>query len=153
MLSGLAEKISVLIEPVVVDAGAELVDVVYLSEHGRWVLRVYVDKDGGINIDEISRISREISSLLDVEDIIERRYSLEVSSPGLDRPLTKPEHFRRVIGKDLRLRTVEPIEGRRNFKGTLEGFSGDKLTIKDSDGLSFEVEFGNIDRARLDVAI
>lgn len=140
-----------LIEPVVASLGMELVDVVFVQEHGSPILRIYADKEGGITIGDITDISREISTVLDVEDFIDKKYMLEVSSPGLDRPLTKPEHFEKVVGKKIRVRIKEAMDGRRNFKGTLDSCTDDMLKITDNDGVEFEIELGNVDKARLEI--
>ncbi len=152
---GIENSIKALIEPVVDDMGFELVEVEYLQAYGSWVLRLYVDKPGGIGIDEITRVSREVSTILDVEDIanLKGTYSLEVSSPGLDRPLVKPEHFTLAIGKRARIRTKAPVGGQKNFKGVIESFSDNIITIVDDEEKNFKIEIDNIDKARLEVVI
>lgn len=150
---GIENSIKKLIEPVVEEMGFELVEVEYLQAHGAWVLRLYVDKPGGISIDEITRVSREAGTILDVEDIITGGYSLEVSSPGLERPLVKPEHFTRAIGKRARIRTKAPIEGRKIFNGLIEGFSDGTLTFVDTESKSYKIDIENIDKARLSADI
>ena len=150
---GIENSIRALIEPVVDDMGFELVEVEYLQAYGSWVLRLYVDKPGGIGIDEITRVSREAGTILDVEDIIKGAYSLEVSSPGLDRPLVKPEHFTQSIGKRARVRTKTLTCGRKNFKGEIVSFSDGVLLIVDDEQNSFKIDIDNIDKARLEVVI
>ncbi|MBE9532340.1 MAG: ribosome maturation factor RimP [Proteobacteria bacterium] len=150
---GIENSIKALVEPVVEDMGFELVEVEYLQAYGSWVLRLYVDKPGGIGIDDITRVSREVNTILDVEDTIKGAYSLEVSSPGLDRPLVKPEHFTSVIGKRARIRTKALVDGRKNFKGEITGFSDGVVTIDDDEENSFKIDIENIDKARLEVVI
>lgn len=153
MNHGIENSVKKLIEPVVEEMGFELVEVEYLQAHGDWVLRLYVDKPGGITIGEITRVSREAGTILDVEDIIRGGYSMEVSSPGLDRPLVKPEHFTRAIGKSASIRTKTPVDGRKRFKGLIEGFSDGTLTFVDTDSKSYKIEISNIDKARLTIDI
>jgi ribosome maturation factor RimP len=102
------------------DMAFELVDVVFASERGRWVLRVYVDKDGGITLDDCARVSRELGTLVEVHEIIDQPYTLEVSSPGLDRPLKNEKDFRRAVGMKIKIKTIAPVEGQKQFVGQLQ---------------------------------
>src|SRR3990170_3010054 len=149
----LEEKVKEIAEPLIRDFGMELVDVSYLHESGRWVLRVFIDKPGGVTLDDCSSISRERGTLLDVENIIPRSYVLEVSSPGLDRPLIKEKDFVTAAGKKINLRTKQPIEGRRKFKAVVVGVTGGKVVLKDSEGKVWEIELSNVDKARCEVGI
>ena len=149
----LEENVKEIAEPLIADFGMELVDVSYLHEFGRWVLRVFIDKPGGVTLDDCSSISRELGTLLDVEDIIPRSYVLEVSSPGLDRPLIKEKDFVNAAGKKINLKTKLPIEGRRNFKAVIVGVTGGKVVLKDSEGKVWEIELSNVDKARCEVEI
>jgi ribosome maturation factor RimP len=115
------------------------------SRGGR-VLRLYLDKEGGPNIDELGRVSRELSELLDAQDIVEGSYTLEVSSPGINRPLKKPEHFRRFTGKRVRIRTRDMIEGRRSFLGTLSEVTGERIKIE-VEGKQYEIPFSTIEKS------
>ena len=146
-------RVKVLVEPVVLDLGFELVDVEYVQAHGTWVLRLFVDKPDGITIDEITLVSREAGALLDIEDFMPKKYSLEVSSPGLERPLVKPEHFLSAVGKLAKIKTRAPVDGRKNFKGTIDAFVDGSVTLTDNEGNSYGIEIGNIDKARLEVVI
>lgn len=161
------EQVRSIAEPIVSDLGLDLVAVIYLNEDGRQILRLLIDRpvdatsesdsSGGVTVGECSRISRELSTLLDVEDIVASRYSLEVSSPGLDRPLMRKKDFVSVVGKKISLKTKEPVDGRRNFKVTLEAASedaeADTITVKDSEGRLYELEYLNIDKARLEIEL
>lgn len=118
-----------LLKPLVDEQGFELVDVEYVREAGNWYLRAYIDKPGGIAVDDCEMISRALSDLLDQEDYIEQSYILEVSSPGLGRPLKKMKDFARSIGKDVEVRTYRAIEGRKEFTGILKSYSEDDFTI------------------------
>lgn len=159
-LNPIEEKVHAIAEPIVCDLGLELVAVVYLVEDGRQILRLLIGRPGdgtlgGVTVGECTKISRELSTLLDVEDIVPERYSLEVSSPGLDRPLMRKKDFLSAIGKKINLKTKEPIEGRRNFKVTLEAASedSDNIVVKDSEDRSYEIEYLNIDKARLEIEL
>lgn len=137
-----------LCEPVAESYGLELVQVQYHREDHGWVLRILVDRPGGVSVDECGSLSREVSDLLDVEDLIDTSYNLEVSSPGLDRPLTKPSDFDRFAGQEITLKTVRPVEGRRNFKGTLEGIQ-DEVVMIESDGMKYELNWSEVQKANL----
>ncbi len=151
--TALAEKVKELAEPVVDELGLELVDVVYATESGRRILRVIIDGPGGVTIDDCTMVSRELGTLLDVEDVVPESYSLEVSSPGLDRPLVREKDFRNAVGKNIRLRTKEPLDGRRNFRAVLVGVGDDSVTLEDSEGRLWKIELSNIDKARLEVVL
>ena len=104
MSSEVTARVAEMVEPVLSASGIELVDIEYLSEGGHMVLRIFIDTESGITMNEIGSVSREISTLLDVENIVDGRYSLEVSSPGLERPLRKPSHFKDAVGKAARIK-------------------------------------------------
>lgn len=137
-----------LVGPVVTSLGCELVDVRCLTERGRSVLRLKIDREGGVTVEDCSRISREVGTLLDVEESIRSRYDLEVSSPGLDRPLTGEADFVRYAGKVAAIRTGEPIDGRRNFKGVLKGVEEDRVIVV-IDGQEHRVPIALIERGHL----
>lgn len=128
--------------------GMEVVDVELRREGSRAgrVLRLYLDKHGGPNIDELGRVSRQLSELLDTQDIVEGSYTLEVSSPGINRPLKKPEHFQRFIGKRVRVRTGDMIEGRRSFLGILNEVTGEKIKLE-VEGKQYEIPFSMIEKS------
>jgi len=132
----IAEQISSLADPVVDALGLELVDVEYLTQGGRWIVRVYVDREGGVTLDECAMLSRELGPLLDVKDVIPHEYVLEVSSPGLNRRLKKEKDFVWARGKKVKLRTRNPVDGRRNFTGML-------TDVREGD-LLLEVEGGTV---------
>lgn len=113
-------KVTEFVSPVLNEMGFELVDIEYLSQYGRWVLRIYADKEGGITLDECARVSREVGDLMDVKDLIPHEYVLEVSSPGLNRPLKKEKDFEKAIGKNVKIKMFAPVNGRRRFTGYLK---------------------------------
>ena len=122
-------KTEALLQPLVDANGFELVDVEYVKEAGNWYLRAYIDKPGGIAVDDCEVISRALSDLLDKEDYISDSYILEVSSPGLGRPLKKEKDFARSIGKEIEVRTYRAIEGQKEFTGILKEYDQDSFTI------------------------
>jgi ribosome maturation factor RimP len=129
MVAQAVEKVARLIEPILDDMGIELVDVVYLSEGGRWILRIYVDRDGGISLDDCVQVSREIEDVIEVRDFFRQPYVLEVSSPGLNRPLKREKDFARALGKKVAIQMASPVEGRRNFKGRLSSLEDGVLCV------------------------
>ena len=108
--------------PIMNEFRFELVDVEYVKEGSNWYLRAYIDKPGGITVDDCEAVSRRLSDLLDEEDFIDDAYILEVSSPGLGRPLKKDKDFARSIGEEVEIRTFRPVDHEREFTGVLKGF-------------------------------
>ena len=142
------DELARLLEPTVERLGYEIADL-ELKLGGRGgVVRVFIDHPDGIGLDDCEKVSRAISALLDVEDPIPGHYDLEVSSPGLDRKLTKPAHFHRFTGETLKVRMRFPIEGRKRFRGTLVS-SDDENIVVDVDGESHTLPMATIDTARL----
>jgi ribosome maturation factor RimP len=134
--------------PLAEQKGLEIVDIELRREGSRGgrVLRLYLDKEGGPNMDDLSGVSRSLSELLDLHDVVEGSYTLEVSSLGVNRPLKRPEHFVRFVGKKVRVRTREPIKGRRSFIGHLLEVRTDCIAI-DQDGARCEIPFRMIERS------
>lgn len=112
----------------------ELVDVEYVKEAGNWYLRAYIDKEGGITVDDCEIVSRAFSDRLDAEDFIDDAYIMEVSSPGLGRPLKKEKDYKRSMGKELEIRTYRAIERNREFYGILTAYDDNSVTIEEEDG-------------------
>ncbi len=124
-----------LARPLAEAAGCSLWDVEYVREAGTWFLRVYIDCPGGVNINQCEAVSRPLSDALDELDPIEGSYVLEVSSAGADRPLKKPVHFRAFLGHEVELRLYRPLEGRKDFRGLLSGYSDEgDVTLSLADG-------------------
>ncbi|OPZ92673.1 MAG: Ribosome maturation factor RimP [Firmicutes bacterium ADurb.Bin419] len=126
--------------PVVSSHSFELVDVEFIKEGTNWYLRIYIDKPGGITIDDCQIVSEEISDILDKKDPIDQSYFLEVSSPGLDRPLKKDSDFERFKGELVEVKVFKPIDGRKSFEGELLGLIDNKITIKIDDKSNMEFE-------------
>ena len=142
------DELLAMLEPAVERLGYEVsdLDVKLGGKHG--VLRVFIDKPDGIGLDDCEKVSRAISALLDVEDPLPGHYDLEVSSPGLDRKLTKPAHFQRFAGETVKVQMRFPIEGRRRFRGTLVS-SDDENIVVEVDGVAHTLPVATIDTARL----
>ena len=137
-----------LVEAVIRSEGMELLEVEYRCESHGWVLRLFIDQEDGITVDDCAQISRLVGDLMDVADPIVNQYHLEVSSPGLNRPLRKWEHFHRYLGSIVDVRTSTSIHNRRKFKGKLIDARPEEFTIA-CEGSVFEVPLSFLERARL----
>ena len=130
MTESVLKEIERLIEPVLAEMGIALVDMEFSSEQNRRILRIYADRSTGINLDDCAMVSREIGNLLDVKDLLQHHYVLEVSSPGLNRPLKREKDFLRAIGQKIKVKTAVPLKGRKNFSGVLQSFENGTLQLK-----------------------
>jgi ribosome maturation factor RimP len=146
------EHVKALIQEYLDDNGIELVDIMYRREQGGMVLRLLVDTQEGIRIDECEALNKHLSESLDRNDIINERYTIEVASPGLDRHLTTDRDFERVMGKDIEAATYEKIDGRKDHSGRLIGMDKEKIVIE-SDGVSMVIPRRSIAVARLKIEI
>ncbi len=139
MRDALQKQIETLIAPIVDDFHFELVDLELKSEGASWALRIFIDKPGGITLDDCVAVSREVGAILEIEDPIKSAYRLEVSSPGLDRPLKKPADFARFTGRKVKVKSLSLIDPderghtRKTFTGTLLGLDGDQVRIEQDD--------------------
>ena len=124
------ERTEQLVMPIVDENNFELVDIEYVKEAGNWFLRVYIDKQGGITIDDCELVSRALSEQLDKDDFIEDSYILEVSSPGLGRPLKKEKDFERSIGKEVEVRLFQAINKQKEYIGILTSYDKDTVTVE-----------------------
>jgi ribosome maturation factor RimP len=148
MSATLRERLITLIEPLIGGLGYELVDLEHTSGRGSAVVRLFIDRSGGVGLTDCERVSREVSALLDVEDPIPTAYSLEVSSPGFDRVLRTRAHFERFVGSRIAVELAVPREGRRRYTGTL--LSADEAGIVlEADGQHVPVSFAEMGKARL----
>ncbi len=136
------------IAPVVESLGCELVGIEYARQGKRSLLRIYIDKEDGIDVKDCQRVSHQLSGVLDVEDVIKEQYQLEVSSPGLDRPLYTLAHFERFIGHKAKLTLMSPIEGRRKFKGVLQGVEDGQVIVNIGES-ELVLSLNAIDKANL----
>ena len=128
------QKTEEILNPIMEELEFELVDVEYVKEGSMWYLRAYIDKPGGITVNDCEAVSRRLSDILDEKDFIEDSYVLEVSSPGLGRPLKKEKDFVRNMGKDVEIRTYRSIDRSKEFVGTLKAYDKDSVTITDENG-------------------
>jgi ribosome maturation factor RimP len=143
------DRLENLLLPVVEDLGYEYVGIEYSSNPKNRVLRLYIDQpDSGIDVDDCATVSREVSAVLDVEEPIAGQYTLEVSSPGVERPLFNAEHFQRFIGEVAAVQMLVPLEGRRKFKGRIVAVEGDEVCL-DVDGEQRRLPLAGMARARL----
>jgi ribosome maturation factor RimP len=146
----IVDRIGAMVHPILFNEGMELVDIEYRRESKGWVLRLYLDKEGGITLDDCTRISQEVGRGLDIEDFIQTPYILEVSSPGLTRPLKNEKDFMKCRHCVIKVKTLDPIENRRHFKGRLRGVSENKIEIE-IDGGFFQIPLSNVVKANLEI--
>lgn len=142
-------KTEKLLEPIIEKNNFDLVDVEYVKEGGNWYLRAYIDKEGGITVDDCELISRALSDLLDEHDFIPDAYILEVSSPGLGRQLKKEKDFARSINKEVEIKLFKGIDKQKEFVGLLTEYDQEKLVIELEDGNTLEIPRSNIALIRL----
>jgi ribosome maturation factor RimP len=147
----LASHVAGLIVPVLDADHFELVDVVFRSETGRWVLRIYVDKPEGVRVEDCATLSRKIEDQIEVEGIIPHGYCLEVSSPGLDRILNKESDFRRFSGMTAKVEMRTSLEGRKHFKGKIGECDSEIVELIDAEGTAFRLALQDISKARLQI--
>lgn len=143
------QELQDLLDPVVSAMGYELVGVEFHSRPKSALLRVYIDNANGITLDDCQAVSHQVSGILDVENVLAGNYELEISSPGLDRPLFKPEHYQRFVGSKVAIRLLAPDNGRRKFTGKLQGLQQDRVVIHTDDSGEVSFLLSNIDQARL----
>lgn len=137
------------LEPAIAGLGFELVGIEYHPSGGRSLLRVYIDSENGVTVDDCARVSYQVSGVLDVEDPIPGNYQLEISSPGLDRPLFRPRDYERFAGQLVSVRLLHPLNGRRKFKGRLEGLHDQDVVLELDDGVSVRLPLVDIEQAHL----
>ena len=146
------EKVRKVAAPLAAQEGMELVDVEFGGPGGRQTLRLFIDKQGGVSLDDCTAMSRAVSAALDVEDPIDGAYDLEVSSPGLDRPLRTPEHFQKYQGERVKVKTYAPIsdtDNRKTFVGKLLGFE-EGFVLVDVDGKVYRIPHAQVSKANVE---
>jgi ribosome maturation factor RimP len=152
MFDDLKEKVRELAEPVVAAEGMELIHVECLKMQMRWVIRLYLDKNEGITIDDCSTISNQLGDIFDINDLVNDRYTLEVSSPGLDRPISRDQDFTKYKGSQVNIKTSSKIDGVKNFHGTLVDFieeGGRKVALLEVAGKTYRIPKSEIIKANL----
>lgn len=144
----IAEIVAEIADPIVLEAGCELVDVEFVKEGSDWFLRVYIDKPEGISHDDCENVSRPLNKKLDELDPISHGFYLEVSSPGLERPLKKPRDFTKAIGSPVEVRLYKAVDNIKKFEGDLVSYDGDSLTIKTESGISHQFGIDQIAKVK-----
>lgn len=137
------------LEPELSTVGYELIEIEFIQQSNTWILRLYIDGEDGITLKDCTSASRLVSALLEQNDFVPGAYSLEVSSPGIDRPIRRPDDFRKYAGEAIKLKTISAIEGRKRFKGTLKGFE-DGIISFEQEGELVGVHIENVKKAQLD---
>ena len=143
-----ASQLVGLLRPGVEALGCELLGIEFESGKRTSLVRIYIDKEDGITVEDCEQVSHQVSAVLDVEDPIAGEYNLEVSSPGMDRPLFEPAHFARFVGEEVKVRLDDPLDGRRNFTGVIAGCEGNTIVLQ-VDGETARLPFERIRTARL----
>ncbi|WP_137166724.1 ribosome maturation factor RimP [Salinimonas lutimaris] len=147
-MAKLEEKLTEMLEPAVEALGFELVGIEFVRAGKHSILRVFIDHENGISVDDCADVSYQVSAVLDVEDPISTEYNLEVSSPGMERPLFKEKHFADAIGEVAQIRLTMPMDNRRNFKGQILAVENGTVSIE-VDGQQFQLAVANIDKANV----
>jgi len=147
-LAKFEQKLTDMLRPAVEETGKELLGVEFISAGNNSILRLFIDHENGINVDDCAEVSRQVGAILDVEDPVSSEYNLEVSSPGLDRPLFELAHFKEVVGETINVKLSMPLNGRRKFKGILSAIENDTLIVE-VDGIDYELVISNVDKANL----
>jgi ribosome maturation factor RimP len=153
-MSNLQEQIQNLLDPILGSLGLTLWDLEFRKEGPQWLLRIYIDREpGGVTLDDCETVSRDLGTVLDVEEIVPHAYTLEVSSPGLDRSLSKPEHYRKSLGKQIRIKTYQAINNQKVFRGTLASLEDDIVVLMMESGEALRVSLENISKASLELVL
>lgn len=153
-MSDTAEHIDRLLEPILASLGLTLWDLEFKKEGPRWLLRIYIDREStGVTLGDCEAVSRDLGTTLDVNEIMPHAYTLEVSSPGLDRSLTRPEHYQRSIGMQVRIKTYQAVDDEKVFFGTLTGIEEGTIIIETEKGAALSFPLENIAKANLLVVI
>lgn len=150
MAGEVVERVKTIALPLLTELGLELVDVEFRREASGWILRLYLDKPSGVTLGDCQRASEELSDLLDVENFIDHPYTLEVSSPGLNRPLRRELDFLRFVGQRARVTTSQAVAGQRRFFGVLKGYEEGRILLEREDGTIVLIPYMLIAKARLD---
>ena len=142
-------KTEEILQPITEKHGVEIYDVEYVKEGSEWYLRAYIDKPGGVNIEDCEKVSRDLSAAMDADDFIPEAYILEVSSPGLGRTLKKDKHFEKSMGLEIEVKTYKPIDKQKQFVGILSAYENGNITIQAEDGSVMEFQKADVASVRL----
>jgi len=153
-MSNLQEQIQQILDPIIASLGLTLWDLDFKKEGPQWLLRIYIEREpGGVTLSDCETVSRDLGTALDVEDIIPHAYTLEVSSPGLDRALTKPEHYKKCAGTQVKIKTYQQINGEKVFRGKLMDLDGSTVVLEMDEGNVIRIPFESIAKASCEVLI
>ncbi len=150
MAQNISDKVLEIVKPFADELSLQIWDVVFKKEGTDWYLRIFIDKEGGVSVDDCVDLTHLITEPLDEADLISHSYTLEVSSPGIERELKKEEHFLKYIGAAVMLRSIRPIDGVRDFTGTLESYDDGKITVSLQDGNNITVDKKETSYVKLD---
>jgi len=150
MPNEIVDRVRAIVDPILSNEGMELVEIEYRRESRGWVLRLYIDKEGGVTLNDCTQISQELGRNLDVEDFISNPYTLEISSPGLTRPLKNERDFIKYRNRLIKVKTFDPIESRRQFKGKLLGISDRRIELEMEGGV-LQIPLSNVAKANLEI--
>ena len=150
MAEAVIKQVEAIVLPVLEELGLELVEVQFRREQSGWVLRLIIDKQDGVRLDDCVAVSREVGQLLDIEDFIEQSYNLEVSSPGLERPLKSMADFQRFVGRQARIKTLEPFAGEQVFIGRIKQAEEESIVLEVG-RKEITIPFSQVAKARLEV--
>ena len=142
------ERVRELAEPIIKELDLDLVDIEYLPQRGRGIVRITIDKDGGVTLDDCTKVNREVGYILEIKDLFFHPYQLEVSSPGLERPLKTLGDFEKFLGRKISIKTSELLNGKRNFKGTLQQVQNG-IVLLEMDGGLWKIPFSLVRHAKL----
>ncbi len=149
-MADILDQIRQLLDPILGSLGLTLWDMEFQKQGPKWLLRIYIDREGtGVTLNDCEAVSRDFGAILDVEDVVPHSYTLEVSSPGLDRTLTKPEHFIRFSGSSVKVKTYQQINGQKVFHGKLLGLTGDVVDMELETGAVMKIRLSDIAKASL----
>ncbi len=149
-MADIIDQIRRLLDPILGSLGLTLWDMEFQKQGPKWLLRIYIDREGtGVTLNDCEAVSRDLGAILDVEDVVPHAYTLEVSSPGLDRTLTKPEHFIRFSGSAVKVKTYQQINGQKVFHGKLLGLTGDVVDMELETGAVMKIRLSDIAKASL----
>lgn len=148
-MSKIPERVADLATPLAEELSLEIVDVEYVKEGSQMVLRIFIDRDGGVRLEDCEALNRLLSDELDIVDPIEESYSLEVSSPGIERPLKKEADFIRFAGRAVKVKLYSPLNGQKNFTGTLRGLENDEIILEDEAKKLIRLPFAKVAKANL----
>ena len=148
------EQILRLLEPILRSLGLALWDLEFRKQGPQWLLRIYIDREpGGVTLADCEAVSRDLGAVLDIEETVPHSYTLEVSSPGLDRSLTRPEHFRKCLGRLVKIKTFQPVNKLKVFTGKLTGIQDQTVILEQEDGSLLKIPSENIAKASLVVVL